>query len=448
MKIRTLASTVLLLPGFMAMAQTMTNISSEEILVNYGGQQVFSMSPNGRYVCGATFAWSGFIYDAQEGKDMVFTEESGSSFRDTSTQLLDINDMGTAVGFDDNGGIIVNMDGSYEILESPTSEVKMVLPQGINADGSVIVGSVADDAWVQRACYWKNGERKLLPMLTSEEAGSRINGSSAMDISEDGTVILGYVNNRENGPMVIWTLNEDGEYDLNPVFLDKYETDNIEIKDEEGRVIGYERGDRPYLVFTPAALSPDGKTVAMQVVPNKKDESYDYRVAFYDVESGNIEVIENPDGVIEDYGYFVLSAVSNDKVAVGYAGILSEAMNPFILYGETGKDLPLAEAFPDLALLQEYQERQENEGMPFLATGISANGQYITGYGVMIYEDVLSSSAFIINTTGEAGVNSIQEEGKSVLGIYSIDGKKLNRLMQGVNIIKYSDGKSKKIFIK
>ena len=432
-------------------AQSMKEISSEDILLYYGGQQTFAISPNGRYVCGATFAWSGFIYDAVENKNTIFTEDTGSSFIDNSTQLLDVNDSGVAVGFDDNGGIVVDAEGNYRLIEPQDSENDlMALPHALNEDASVIVGSVTDSSWSQQACIWKDGVRIMLPQISEEEAGFRINGCCATDISADGRVILGYVIDRlSTYPMVVWTLQSDGSYALNPIFLDQFESNNVAIRDEDGFIIGYERGDRPFLIFTPCALSPDGKTVVMQVVENNDDIQMSYKAAFYDVASGDIEVIDNKGGVIDDYGYFEIAGLSDNKVAVGYAGLMGEYMSPFVLYGETGRDLTLSQAFPGIKTLAEYEERM-GLGYPWLASGISANGQYITGYGVIVANDNLAAMAFIIDTENGAVIGSVVDETreKSIVGYYSIDGTCIDRMQKGINVIRYSDGSSRKILKK
>ena len=447
MKLKLFTLSTLILTPLLMSAQTLTEISSEEELMDYGGCQTFAMSPSGRYVCGATFVWSGFIYDNKEHKTVLIDDKVGALYVDDSVQLLDVNDSGTAVGFDDNGGIVVNVDGSYKVLGGYSSAMPLILPQGINGDGSVIVGAVANAAFVQQACYWKDGEFKTLPMLTSEEAGFQVNGSVATDVSEDGSIICGYILDRQaTYPLVTWTLSDNGEYELNPVFMDYFESSNVAIRSDDGYIIGYETGDNPYLIFTPGAMSPDGKTIVMQVVPNTEEIAY--KIAFYDVETGKLDVIDNQGGVINNYGFFTIVSVSNNREAVGYAGILGERMAPFIVYGATGEDMTLNQAFPNLSELDRYQESQ-NQGMPYLATSINANGDYIAGYAVTIVNGTMVAEAFIINTTGDdTGVDYIQDTDKKAVALYSVDGKKLDRPTRGVNIIKYSDGSSKKLYIK
>ena len=446
MKTKLLTLSTLILTFASVSAQSLTEISTEEELMKYGGCQTFAMSPDGRFVCGATFAWSGFIYDNNDHKTVLIDEETGALYNENSVQLLGINNTGSVVGFDDNGGILVNIDGSYHVLGGYSSGISLILPQSINGDGSIIVGAVADESWVQNACYWQDGEIKILPMLTSEEAGFKVNGSVATNVSEDGTIICGYLLDRQaRYPLVTWTLGDNGEYQLNPVFMDYFEPSNVPIRSEDGNIIGYENGDNPYLIFTPGAMSPDGNTIVLQVVPN--DQTIVYKVAFYDVKTGKLDVIDNPGGVIENYGYFTIVSVSNNKEAVGYAGIMGERMAPFIVYGETGKDMSLNQAFPNISELKQYQESQEL-GFPYLATAISADGKYIAGYAVTVVNETMVAEAFIINTSSDAGVASIEGIDRKAVTIYSMDGKKLDRFTKGINIIKYSDGTSKKFFIK
>ena len=178
-----ICTSLLLLAGSTLSAQTMRDITTDNELLRYGGQQTFSMSPDGRYVTGAAFNWSGFIYDTKDNVNVEFDEGAGASYTDSSMQLLDVNNLGMAVGFDDNGGILVDAKGTYSVFAVPDKAFPMAMPHGINGDGSIIVGSIATPGWEQHACYWENGNRVILPSPTEEETGFRVNGSCAMAVS-------------------------------------------------------------------------------------------------------------------------------------------------------------------------------------------------------------------------------------------------------------------------
>lgn len=48
--------------------------------------------------------------------------------------------------------------------------------------------------------------------------------------------------------------------------------------------------------------------------------------------------------------------------------------------------------------------------------------------------------------TGFAGVNNIDDENAEIVKIYSIEGYRRDRLMPGINICRYSNGKTRKVF--
>ncbi len=86
-----------------------------------------------------------------------------------------------------------------------------------------------------------------------------------------------------------------------------------------------------------------------------------------------------------------------------------------------------------------------------IPTGISADSQYILGY--TFYSDDYYSEegaaywlSYVISTDLVNSVDRISSE--SLNGnemIYSIDGRKLNRMADGLNIVRGADGKVRKI---
>ena len=44
------------------------------------------------------------------------------------------------------------------------------------------------------------------------------------------------------------------------------------------------------------------------------------------------------------------------------------------------------------------------------------------------------------------GVNNIDDENAEIVEIYSIEGYRRDRLMPGINICRYSNGKTRKVF--
>ncbi len=66
------------------------------------------------------------------------------------------------------------------------------------------------------------------------------------------------------------------------------------------------------------------------------------------------------------------------------------------------------------------------------------------GHGGVNEEDI--TLVYIIGTP--TGINGISINGENVEGIYSVGGQKLNTTVKGVNIIRFSDGSVKKIYVK
>ena len=47
-----------------------------------------------------------------------------------------------------------------------------------------------------------------------------------------------------------------------------------------------------------------------------------------------------------------------------------------------------------------------------------------------------------------SGIDKVATDNKVVVGYYAVDGSKRQQLEKGVNVVKYSDGSSKKIIVK
>ncbi len=86
---------------------------------------------------------------------------------------------------------------------------------------------------------------------------------------------------------------------------------------------------------------------------------------------------------------------------------------------------------------------------------MSADGRYLIGYGYYS-EDLENMEApayfttYVIDTEKQTGVDSTMaaENKAEVIGVYTIDGKRLERMTKGLNIIQMSDGSVRKVFKK
>ena len=69
---------------------------------------------------------------------------------------------------------------------------------------------------------------------------------------------------------------------------------------------------------------------------------------------------------------------------------------------------------------------------------------------VMVYDDgenVFKSEPLVVQPTS-AGIESAKSDEPCKMEVYSVNGYKLKKLQKGLNIIKYSDGTMKKIYVK
>lgn len=432
------------LSNIFAQSITPFEFQTAEELQIYGGFQPFAISPDGRYATGSTLSMNGFFYDFKEKKITVITEVGDNDQTSYNCELLAINNDGVAVGYDDNGGIMVDVNGGYKIIQGNEDGIAMAMLSDLTADASVVVGAIADSGWVQRACYWKDGKRVLLDTPTEEEMGFRINGSRAIAISDDGKVIVGYLIDRQQwNPMVLWQLDYNGKYVLNAVCKDYFEGNSQVIYDDNGNVTDIERGDNPFLQFSPGALSANGKTVAMYVAPNNDELMPEAKLGIYYIDKDELEVIENYGGLIQQYsGIFTISGISNEGDIVGVAGDMWMGTMAFYMNGKDKVTKSLAEAFPSIEVLQEYSD-EARAGNPFFSSAITPDGKYMLAY-IYMGEEFITHS-FRIDTGREAVVKSIADQPTDVIyNVFNLQGvkvletieaSKINNLPSGIYII-------------
>ena len=431
-------------------AQTVKVITSEEDALMYGGQQIFAISNNGRYAAGSTMTLNPFIYDSQENRTIVFTDALGSSSSVSGGELHFVSDDGVAVGWDDNGGIRCTATGGYTVIESAKGTVNMAMCESMTQDGSVIVGSVADGGWNQNPCYWKNGERVMLDFPTTDEAGFKINGARALAISADGKVIMGQIIDRyQSLPLILWELQADGTYAVNNAWKGKYESFDEPVYDENGKQIDAIRGENPYLIFRPGAMSSDGKSVALYIVENTEELNPPFIMGIYDVPSGEMELV--PDmatGMMRNYGEFIIRGIADNRTVFGTAGALALGTEPFIVFPDQLTPLPLEEAYPDVDQFQLYYDNKL-EGMPYLGTAISADARFLGGYTIILTDNNMFAEGFIFDTGAQNNaVEKVESAGLEREEYLTIDGLRLNAPQKGLNIIRTKDGNVKKVIIK
>lgn len=438
-----------------ANAQTLTEIKEAE---EAGGVMVQTISNNGKYVGGMTFAQQLFLHDLQSGKSVILEPED-----DFGAEVRGISNDGIGIGY--NGpAITVDMSGNAKIIEQSTEEY-YCLGESITDDGKIMTGSVVNlamsdlDDWQYKACYWENGKLAMLPSPTSEEMTFPVAGSSAKRISADGSVILGHlVDNMSSFPAIIWK-RVGNEYQLDTICKGQFAPSiyNEELGD-------YEPREEPYPLFQFAALSANGKYVALNVARYESyyDEDMDQtftfpgetRIAIYNTETKEIQeiVIDGSTG-IEEGTSCAANAIANDGTVIGYTGDgFMQPRQAIILKAGEKQPKLMAEEFSSIEQIATFDELGMNS--PCAITG---DGRYIAGFAMIPYEmeiegEVFETSiceAYVIDREGDpTAISSTVKTAKKATEYFTVDGRKVAAPVKGLNIIKSADGTTKKVFVK
>lgn len=440
----------------------------------YQGFMPLDISSNGQYVSGSCFLWPMFTSVWQEQKTKVYLPDDGSIFEEFGGVLGGINDQGLAAGYDDLGAVIVNAN-TFEIqhidLYDDEANIRSGFFNDINNDPDlqIVVGMAytmrAVDQYrdypqtnmrniTTQAAYWENGKGHLLPMPTVKEFNNGVDsiyfkGSQALAVSDDGKVILGVIDDRlVTRVMCYWTRNEQGTYD----FHDTYKTFWSDIRD---------KNQKPYSVFRGDALSADGRFISLFLNPNITGTGGKYvnQIGIFDVETGEIIKIVTSDGTN--------NIPPNSKLDVYYHGIADNGTiagntytydgcySPFILHFDDEQPTLFYEAFPTVDLFADMYEAEN--GGDNKVSAITPDGRYITGcgwmvdkrYGIGYYVGYVLDTDSSDNSKPDNGVDAIGTDPDAVpVEYYNVAGQRLSAPAIGLNIVRYSDGTSRKVIVK
>lgn len=401
----------------------------------------FSISADGQYICGTIQAGAGgFIADTQTGevKWMVADEVGG--------ELRGVSNNGLAIGFMDDNGVTVPFETmESNVIKTPTG-VRTILGESLSNDGNVMVGSFTEDSFDVFAAYSANGsDWKKLPMPSVAELGNlkeHLNDfSSAKFVSGDGKVILGHLGSFTFP--IIWILNEAGEY-VPDFFPARYvKATEEDLADDSKELLGLNA------FYT--AMSNNGKYVG--AVGTISDDNGGYRLVpvIYNTEEKTLKIYKE----YQEIDYFGLGlyprAIADDGTFIGMIGVsLLDASGCFIM--RAGEDT--AELFTD-AFPAYYEMFGHCDEVGYtVPTGISADGKKIlcyTFYSDDLYggDDPAYYVTYVIDTEA-SGVEAIESSPSLTKNeaIYSIDGRKLQGITKGLNIIRNSDGSATKLLKK
>ncbi|MDE7420215.1 MAG: hypothetical protein K2N35_08400, partial [Muribaculaceae bacterium] len=288
-------------------------------------------------------------------------------------------------------------------------------------------------------------EWKKLPRPTDEEILQLFKSvppaSAAKNVSGDGKVILGFIG--DFGVPCVWTLNDNGEYEV-----DLFPLRFLKLKGEEDR----DNDERPLTGLSAhyLSLSDNGRYAAMLGLIPKDGHDYVKVPIVYDTKEKSLIVYSEYQDIDEFNEGLYPTSIANDGTFVGTIGMPAlGSLGSFIMKaGQTQADM-FINIFP------EFDERYGvSDLLGFnVPTGISADSRYIVGY--TLYSDDYNNmntpayfETYIIDTVGDFSAVELTPEKTETTAIYSIDGCSLREMTKGINIIRNSDGSVSKILKK
>ncbi len=406
-------------------------------VINPGYGEYFlatAMSQNGKYVAG----WCGSgvgtaLYDVESGDIYHY---------DYASEMSAVTDDGMMIGY----GVSDDMLLAYNPITGDKivdSSVVDLWGKGCTPDGSLIVGVYYDYAWNGYACYWPDGTCHKLPQPDAEDIGFGDEDTGdwgyyytvAMDISADGRIIVGNVWDWYlDAGALIWTLDDSGEYVLDPICKGLIQTD-----------WGY---DKPYYQYQATAISANGKYVAMYLQDQDGAYGSSTYMGRYDMETGVMTTATYS-------GNCTPTRIANDGTIIGYTGNQDSQSRTALIWEKDGEIELLADKYPEVTAFKEWDADQDYN----FAADITPDGRYICGGGWHYFEEDGESAyaryaSWVFDREQYAAATGIHDisastpsTDKSSTQYYSPDGKALSAPQKGLNIIK-SNGKTIKTIVK
>ena len=392
---------------------------------------VQAISDNHRYVAGPalsmeTYAMGAFVYDTETGAFAVLP-----AVDDYGADINAVTDSGVAIGYNGQAVQLSIADGTPKYFES---EDPTVITQARDAseDLSVMAGDHYGSAFMTTACVWRNGKMEDLPVPTDEELGFETNGSQARFTNSDGSIIVGYVVGNFCNAMLVWRLQDNGTYVCEPVCTKFFS----EWGDLEGR---------PYNNFDPQALSSNGKYVSLNL--SVVDETAEQFIGRYNLETGELETYRS-DGlgdITAANAELQATGVSDGGTIIGWwaAGSWGPQKRNSIIWNK-GDDAPslLANVCSNVPEIATYDDIGFNTSV-----AITPDGRYIAGFA---YDQGRNYVSYVIDLEDKtSGITGVTAGGSNAVETarYSLDGTRLSAPAKGINIIKMSDGTTKKVVV-
>lgn len=404
----------------------------------------FSISANGRYVCGAIEMATGiFVADSQTGEvKWMMGENSGG-------ELRGVNNEGVGIGFFDDGGMLFSFSTDSGSLIPVPSGYRSVQGESISNDGSVMAGSFTGSSFNTLAAYSRDGgEWSLLPLPSDDEIGNlkdkyNENMSSAKFVSGDGKIIMGHVGSFSFP--IIWKLDDNGEY-VPDFFPARYvKGTEADLEDDTKELYN--------LAAMYTCMSNNGKYAGgVGVIKGGPYDELFVVPVIYNTESKTLKIYKDVQEIDEMGIGLYPRAIADDGTFVGTVGQpQTGSTGSFIMRAGQEQAELFVDAFPAYAETLGFSDAIGYN----VPTGISADGKYILGYTYYSEDFEITSSepaywlTYVISTDASA-VEEIESSAvqSAPEAIYSVDGRVLSRLNKGLNIVRKSDGSVSKILRK
>lgn len=201
-----------------------------------------AISPNGKYA--VSESENGMrIFDLESGEEYTQTSEVGyEPYQPGQTKCVSNDGIVVGVSMLD-GAPAYRKGGKWENLPLPESATYSNLAQAITSDGSRICGSIGvtgisfeDDVLMQAPCVWNAeedgyGYPVMLPHPDFDFAGRVPQYITAIDLSEDGKVVIGQVRDATGSLHypIIYREDEKGEWSFEIPYENLINPDKLDI---------------------------------------------------------------------------------------------------------------------------------------------------------------------------------------------------------------------------
>lgn len=433
-----LLSVALLAATCGASAQKFSYIPYEDNALMTG----ITISANGHYVAGIDTEGRAFIYDTQAKQIKYFQSPNLGSEEATSDDAATIRSVtNDGIGYGDIYGKSAKFDfatgTTTPLLDESIEDYSLV--HYASSDGKVSCGVTYDNnTYIQTPYVMVDGVMQSLPEFSDEWAGYEVNGGIAYGGNEDGSVLWGAVcDNFSSYPLMFWVRNRDGKTYSANLLSKRFVDATMDLS-----------GAQPYDIFTGAAMSANGKWIAVNYhtkMVSRDQEDEGNRVAIFDLEADTLQLLSCPDACA-DIAYYA-TGISNEGTVVGYVEDQATYDRQAAMCPAGTKEMKLlADLYPTITEFATMDEKGLNE-----VTAITPDGRYLQGFGYVDLNDEQDcfGTWYFDLEKGETAVENVktEEAPAKVVASYAVDGKTLNAktIRKGIVINKLSNGKARKV---